>query len=229
MITRTLTTLLLLGSLPFIATSVSAQSAPTAQDIAGYKALHAAAHEGNLEQLDALLAADADTEVRDGSGRTPLHVAAFASHEAIVARLAEADADLNALESQAYDIVTIAAVDNDLKIMDLALQLGASAGNVTSPYDGTALIAAAHLGHAAVVQRLIESNAPLDHVNNLGWTALIEAVILGDGGADHVATVVALVNAGADKDIADRRGVTPLAHAKSRGYQEMVELLEDAN
>lgn len=113
--------------------------------------------------------------------------------------------------------------------MDLALRLGASAGNITSPYDGTALIAATHLGHAAIVQRLIESNAPLDHVNNLGWTALIETVVLGDVGPDHVATVVALVNAGADKEIADRRGVTPLAHAQSRRYQEMVELLESAN
>ena len=223
---RFLTTLLYTVTLSFVTMTVSAQSAPTPQEIAGYKALHAAAYEGDLERLDSLLKSGADTEVRDRSGRTPLHVAAFASNDEVIDRLAKAGADLDALESQAYDIVTIAAVDNDLELLDLALRLGASAGNITSPYNGTALIAAAHLGHAAVVQRLIDYKAPLDHINNLGWTALIEAVVLGDGGPAHTATVVALVESGADKTLADRGGMTPLMHAQERGYQEIVELLE---
>ena len=140
--------------------------------------------------------------------------------------MAAAGADLNALENSDYDIVTVAAVANDLKMVDLALSLGAGAGNVTSPYEGTALIAASHLGHYQVVERLIAGGAPLDHINNLGWTALIEAVILGDGGPDHVRTVRALVEAGADRTIADRQGVTPLDHARARGYTSIVALLE---
>ena len=143
--------------------------------------------------------------------------------------LAEAGADLNALEHHAYDVVTIAAVANDLDMLDLGLTLGANLGNVTSPYDGTALIAAAHLGHHQVVKRLIGGGAPLDHVNNLNWTALIEAVVLGDGGPDHVETVRVLVEAGADQTIADREGVSPLAHARARGYDEMVVILNAAN
>ena len=99
---------------------------------------------------------------------------------------------------------------------------------MTSPYDGTALIAAAHLGHDEVVRDLIAAKAPLDHVNNLGWTALIEAVILGDGGKRHVAIVEALVKAGANPNIADRSGVTPLRHAMQRGYGPMVEILKKA-
>src|SRR5215218_5286932 len=110
----------------------------------------------------------------------------------------------------------------------LALALGGSARNVTSPYDGTALIAAAHLGHDEVVRELIRAGAPLDHVNNLGWTALLEAVILGDGGPRHTQTVRALLEAGADARIADREGLTPLAHARRRGYQGMIKLLEAA-
>lgn len=226
MIHRSLIALPILVASSLGATNVSAQTAPTPQEVAAYKGLHAAAHKGDLQHIDALLSSGVDTELRDGAGRTPLHVAAFASQDAVIERLARAGADLNALESGAYDIVTIAAVDNDVQLLELALRLGASAGNITSTYDGTALIAAAHLGHAAVVQSLIESEAPLDHINNLGWTALIEAVVLGDGGPDHVATVAALVNGGADKDLADRRGVTPLTHARERGYQEIVELLE---
>jgi hypothetical protein len=137
-------------------------------------------------------------------------------------------ADPDALEAQRYDVVTIAAVRGDAATLRLALALGARPGNVTSPYDGTALIAAAHLGHVEVVRILVEAGAPLDHVNNLGWTALLEAVILGDGGPRHVAIVRLLVEARAAVDRADRQGVTPLAHARARGYAEMVRILEDA-
>ena len=89
--------------------------------------------------------------------------------------------------------------------MSLAIELGNRPDLVTSIYQGTALIAAAHLGHDEVVRRLIEAGAPLDHVNNLGWTALLEAIILGDGGPDHTATVRALVEAGANITIGDRK------------------------
>jgi len=137
-------------------------------------------------------------------------------------------ADPNALESDRYDIVTIAAVANDLPTVELALALGCRATNVTSRYDGTALIAASHLGHVEVVRALIRGGAPLDHVNNLGWTALIESIVLGDGGPRHTATLGALVDAGADVNLPDRNGTTPLALARARGYREMVAKLEAA-
>ena len=88
------------------------------------------------------------------------------------------------------------------------------------------VIAAAHLGHDAVVRRLIAAGAPLDHINNLHWTALIEAIVLGDGGPRHVATLRALVEAGADISIADRNRTTPLQMAQRRGFGEMVRILE---
>ena len=108
------------------------------------------------------------------------------------------------------------------------LENGASAKLITSRYDGTPLIASAHLGHEQVVEALIQAGAPLDHVNNLGWTALMEAVILGDGGPRHTATVEALLRARANPNIADRQGVTPLQHARTRGYAAMVEMLQAA-
>ena len=115
-----------------------------------------------------------------------------------------------------------------LALSSVALAHGNRADNVTSVYDGTALIAAAHLGHAEVVRRLIDAGAPLDHINNLGWTALIEAVILGDGGPDHLATAKALLEAGADAGIPDRDGVTPLQHAERQGYAAMANLFRAA-
>ena len=99
-------------------------------------------------------------------------------------------------------MVTIAAVADDVPTLEAALALGNRATNVTSRYDGTALIAAAHLGHVEVVRVLIKAGAPLDHVNNLGWTALIESIVLGDGGPRHTATLAALVDAGANVNIA---------------------------
>jgi uncharacterized protein len=105
------------------------------------------------------------------------------------------------------------------------LSLGASAKQTTSRYDGTALIAAAHLGHDGVVRQLIRAGAPLDHVNNLHWTALIEAVVLGDGGPRHQAVVRDLLAAGADRRLTDREGRTALDLARSRGYAAMERLL----
>jgi ankyrin repeat protein len=110
----------------------------------------------------------------------------------------------------------------------VALDVRGSATNVTSRYDGNALIAAAHLGHEDVVRRLIGAGAPLDHVNNLGWTALIESIVLGNGGSRHVATLTALVEGGADVNVPDRGGATPLALARARGFRDMVVVLERA-
>lgn len=202
-----------------------AQSAPSASEAGAYDGLLLAAHRGDRDALATLIGNGADLEVRDSAGRTPLIVAAFASHDDSVTMLLEAGADPDALEHQDYDIVTIAAVANDLPILEIALTHGADPGSVTSPYEGTALIAAAHLGHHAVVARLIDAGAPLDHVNNLHWTALIEAVVLGDGGDDHVETVRHLVNAGADRSLTDRQGRTALELARSRGYERIAALL----
>ncbi len=206
----------------------SAQIAPSPAEIGDYSGLHAAVQAGDVVHLEELVATKTDLNQRDGNGRTAVHIAAFASHEAILRVLAKAGADMNALDNQVYDAVTIAAVANDPELMSVALELGNKATNVTSIYDGTALIAAAHLGHDEVVRRLIAAGAPLNHVNNLGWTALIEAVILGDGGPRHIATVKALVTAGADISLADRSGVTPLEHAQSRGYDDMAAIISPA-
>ena len=181
----------------------SAQVGPTAAEAAHYQGLHAAAHTGDAQRITALAASGADVNARASAG-----------------------AKLDLLEHDRYDAVTIASVAGDEATLRVLLSLGASAKQVTSRYDGTALIAAAHLGHAGVVRQLIAAGAPLDHVNNLHWTATIESVVLGDGGPRHQQTLQALIAAGADLKLADRAGRTPLQLARARGYTEMVKMLE---
>jgi ankyrin repeat protein len=205
-----------------------AQTPPTAGEVAAYTGLHRAAAAGDAAQIRMLIAEGADLNARDAHGRTPLHVAAHRRQYEAARMLLQSGADPNALDSQRYDIATIAAVADDMEMLKLALAGGNKATNVTSPYDGTALIAAAHLGHDRVVRTLIAAGAPLDHINNLGWTALIEAIVLGDGGKRHVACLEALVKAGANVNLADSGGTTPLTLARSRGYVEMAAIVEKA-
>jgi ankyrin repeat protein len=203
-----------------------AQTAPSPAEAARYQGLHAAAHRGDTAQIEKLAAARAELNAKDANGRTPVHVAAFAKQRDAIRALARAGANLELLDNDRYDAVTIASVADDEETLRTLLALGASAKLVTSRYDGTALIAAAHLGHDGVVRQLIAAGAPLDHVNNLHWTAVIESIVLGDGGPRHQATLKALIDAKANLQLKDRQGQTPLQLAKSRGYSAMVKMLE---
>jgi hypothetical protein len=212
-----------------ICSVAAAQQAPTDNDLRIYAGLHAAAANGDVAEIERLVAAGEKPDIQDANSRTPLIVAAFRRQHEAARALIRLGANPNARDAQHYDIVTIAAVQNDLDMLNLALAGGASAKTITSPYDGTALIAAAHLGHVEIVRALIAAQAPLDHVNNLGWTALIEAVVLGNGDKAHIDTVEALVKAGADVDVKDRQGMTALEHARQRGYSDMIRIIEPAS
>jgi uncharacterized protein len=223
---RVLAAVLLLGS---AAPALVAQTAPGAAEAAAYTGLHAAAWRGEAAAIVRLARENkAALEARDGNGRTPLHAATFARRRDAVRALIQAGANTAALDDDRYDAVTIAAVADDEDTLRVLLAEGASAKLTTSRWDGTALIAAAHLGHDGVVRQLIAAGAPLDHVNNLHWTAAIEAVVLGNGGPRHQASLKALVDAGANLALTDREGRTPLQLARARGYAAMVTLLESA-
>lgn len=208
--------------------TASTQTPPNKTEIRSYKSLLSAAIRRDVAETRRLLAAGADPNMADDNGRTPLIVAAHWGQIELARALVAGGANPNAKDRQRYDIVTIAAVNNDVRFLKAALEVGADARAITSPYNGTALIAAAHLGHHRVVAELIMAGAPLDHVNNLGMTALIEAIVLGDGGANHQVTVKLLLNAGANPNLPDRTGTTPLALARSRGYTAMADMIAQA-
>ena len=205
-----------------------AQVPPSESELGNYSGLHKAAVVGDVEAIKRGVNHGDPVNSADRQQRTPLHVAIFQKKYDAARLLLQLQADPNRLEFGRYDIITIAAVANDLEGLNIAIEGGGNPRALTSIYSGTALIAAAHLGHVEVVRRLIAAGAPLDHVNNLGWTALMESIVLGDGGNNHTETLRALVSAGADVNIADRSGVTPLQHARNRGFAAMVKILESA-
>lgn len=101
--------------------------------------------------------------------------------------------------------------------------------NDKDSYNGTGLIRAAERGHPRIVRRLLRAGIDRDHVNRLGWTALHEAIVLGDGGSRHVATVRALIEGGVDVNVPDSDGVRPVTHAEERGYRAIGDLLRAAD
>ena len=130
-------------------------------------------------------------------------------------RLVADGADVNAKddsEQSAYLIAT-SEIGDDPRLLELTLDAGADV-DAKDSFNGTGLIRAAERGYVRIVRRLLTTEIDLDHVNRLGWTALLEAIVLGEGGRAHTDTVRLLVDAGADVNLPDRDGTTPLAHAR---------------
>ena len=155
-----------------------------------------------------------------------LLAAAYANDVDEAERLIEAGADVNTDKSmQSAYLIATSEVGDDPRLLELTLANGARVNDKDS-YNGTGLIRAAERGHPRIVRRLLEAGIDRDHVNRLGWTALHEAVVLGDGGPDHVATVRALVRGGVDVDVPDGDGVTALQRARERGFRAIVRALD---
>jgi len=209
-------------------TVAHAQTPPSEAELRVYAGLHEAAAKGDAATIERLVKGGEKFDLQDSHNRTPLIVAVFFRRHEAARMLIKLGANPNALDDERYDILTIAAVNNDIEMLKIALAGGGNPRAITSRYDGTALIAAAHLGHAEIVKTLIAAKAPLDHVNNLGWTALMESIVLGNGDKAHTETLKALVEAGADVNIPDRQGMTALTHVRRRGYEAMFKILQAA-
>jgi uncharacterized protein len=183
-----------------------------------------AAGRGDLTAVERLIREGARVAARDSRGRTALLVATHGNHVPVARVLIAAGADVNAKDDMQDSAFLYAGAEGRIEILKMTLPTADLKS--TNRYGGTALIPAAHHGHTEAVRILLATAIDKDHVNRLGWTALLEAVILSDGGPVHTEIVRLLVEAGANMNIADREGVTPLQHAKRRGYAAMVRILE---
>lgn len=187
-----------------------------------------AAERGDTSTVLQLLAAGAAINSRDAAGRTSVMAATHGNQVETVQALIAAGADINLQDNRQDNPFLYAGAEGLLAILKLTIAAGANP-KLTNRFGGTALIPAAERGPVEVVAELLNhTDVEIDHVNNLGWTALLEAIILGDGGPVRTEVVRLLIEAGADVNLADGQGVTPLAHARQRGYTAMIELLEAA-
>jgi ankyrin repeat protein len=205
----------------FMAFAMTPANAQSGRD----QALIAASAKGELATVERLLTEGANVKAKDGRGRTALLAATHGNHVAVARTLIGAGSDVNAKDDIQDSAYLYAGAEGRTEILKMTLAAGADLKS-TNRYGGTALIPAAHHGHPETVKVLLATAIDKDHVNRLGWTALLEAVILGDGGPVYVEVVRLLVEAGANVNIPDREKVTPLQHAKRRGFGEMVRILE---
>ena len=158
-----------------------------------------------------------------------LIAAAHANDLAAARALIREGADVNAKDAtvQSAYLIATSEVGDDPRLLELTLANSARVDDKDS-YNGTGLIRAAERGHPRIVRRLLSAGIVRDHVNRLGWTALHEAIVLGDGGRAHVQTVRALVDGGVDVNIADGEGVRPLRLAEERGHARIAAILRRA-
>lgn len=227
-------TLTLLGSVTLLPASGSAQGGARGAAVNTSKPqimlderLLQAAKNGELEQIQTLLKSGASANATDLSGRTALTWAAWGDHVAVARALIAAGANPDPQDEGRNNALLLTGETGSVAMLREVLKAGPDLSR-TNRYGGTALIPAADRGHLAYVRELLRTTRiNVNHVNNLGWTALLEAVILGDGGPTHTEIVRELLTHGADRTIADHEGVTPVQHARQRGYTEMEKLLEN--
>ena len=191
--------------------------------------LLAAARAGEVDAIRAALADGADADVRDADGTPATMLATRGHHTDALRTLLDSGADVDAQDATLDNPLLYAGREGFLDVIRVANEAEADP-TITNRYGGVAHIPASERGHVEVVRYLLnETDIDVDHVNKLGWTALLEAILLSDGGPRHQQIIELLLEAGADPDLADGDGVRPLTHARQRGQSAIVRLLEGAD
>ncbi|MFE3997315.1 ankyrin repeat domain-containing protein [Nocardioides sp. YIM B13467] len=204
---------------------VSTLCTASAEVADGDSQLLRAASAGDTDSAAAALRGGADLETRDGNRRTPLLLAVTDDHLETARLLVYLGADPDALDGRHDTPWLVTGVTGSVPMAELLLSVDPDL-TVRNRYGGLSIIPASERGHADYVERVARTDIDIDHVNDLGWTALLEAVILGEGSDRWQRVVLSLLDNGADPGIADRDGVTPLEHARNRGFTEIAHIFE---
>ena len=186
-----------------------------------------AAERGDSKAIARLIAAGAPIDPTDREKRTPLLIAVANNHTEAGAVLIDAGANINAQAANQDTPWLLAGASGRADLLKRMLPKGPDL-SIRNRYGGNALIPACERAHVEAVKVLLTTKIDLDHVNNLGWTCLLEIVVLGDGGPRHVEVTKLVLDAGANPNIADRDGVSPLTHARRKGQQAVARLIEAA-
>lgn len=190
------------------------------------KELIAFVNKNNLFAVETALKNGANVNSADNNKRSLLLIATNNEHAEMAKLLVKYKADVNQQASNKDTTFLYAGASGQTELVKLFLDNDARF-DVCNRYNGSALIPACERGHVETVYLLANTkNYPINHINRLGWTALMEAIILGDGSKNYQQIVQILRDAGARMDIPDHDGKTPLQHAQSRKFTEIINILK---
>lgn len=182
--------------------------------------------ENNLTRVKEALKNGADSNATDTNQQSLLLLATQNNNLEMASLLVSNKADVNQQSNNLDSPFLYAGANGLTDFIKLYLANGARF-DVYNRYNGTALIPACERGHVETVRVLATTpNFPLNHINRLGWTGLIESILLGDGSKKYQEIIKILKDAGAKTDIPDKDGITPLEHAQKRGFTEIVKILK---
>ncbi|MHC5353378.1 ankyrin repeat domain-containing protein [Myroides sp. LJL115] len=180
-----------------------------------------------LDKVKLALEQGANVNSTDSSNNPLILIATLNKDNAMANLLVDYKADVNLQGNNLDSAFLYAGASGQTQLVELYLNNGAKF-DVFNRYNGSALIPASEKGHIETVKLLANwPGYPVNHVNRLGWTALMEAVVLGDGSKTYQDVIQILLDASADKNIPDSKGVSALTHAKRMGYTKIAQMLED--
>lgn len=161
-------------------------------------------------------------------GETPLLIATHENYIEVAKLLIKAGADINQQDSIQDSAYLYAGAEGKTEILKYMIEHAEPNQNIYNRYGGNTIIPAAEKGHLNNVRLLLEDGKiNIDHQNNFGYTALIEAVALTDGSEVYQQIVQELLAYNANKELRDKSGRTALDYAKEKGYTKMIKLLEE--
>lgn len=197
------------------------------QDRAVDDRLLRSAVEGDADRVALALRAGARLEARDSDRRTPLLHAVTHDRLAVARLLVALGANPDAVDAQHDTPWLVTGVTGSVAMAEILLPSNPDL-TIRNRYGGVSVIPASERGHVDYVRRVVRTGIDVNHVNDLGWTALLEAVILGDGSRPYQRIVRILLEAGADPAITDRDGTTALEHADAKGQEAVARILRTA-
>lgn len=181
--------------------------------------------QNNIEGVKKALKEGANVNTRDKDKRSLLLLATLGKQIKMAMLLTENGADVNLQDNILDSPFLYAGASGQTELVKLFLANGARF-DIFNRYNGSALIPACERGHVETVRLLANTkNYPINHINRLGWTGLMEAIVLGDGSEKYQQIIQILKDAGADMTIPDSNGVTPLQHARSHGFTAIAKIL----
>jgi ankyrin repeat protein len=165
-----------------------------------------------------LVTAGADVNQQGAGSKTAIMYAALAGagYRSCVETLISAGADLDLRDDRGHTVLSLVADAENYQMFNLLLQAGAS----TEGLESIQLIQAATIGNLDRVQSLLSARVNLD---------LDRGAAIGNAAAaGHTQVVDLLIRAGANVNLSNNSGFTPIASAAHAGYLEIVRLLIEA-